>query len=60
MVRDEQENGLEECSSLQEECMVKMVHVVFVLPCTIEARTISHYQGVSKMIGKGLRHEEKR
>lgn len=43
-----------------DDIMIKMVHIVFVLNSDTEPRCTAHYQRVSKMLGKALRHEERR
>ncbi|XP_057307596.1 GATOR complex protein NPRL3-like [Hydractinia symbiolongicarpus] len=65
LVTHDDDSGFEDClitdeSSLLEHVMIKMVHVVLVVHGNTSARMINHYQNVSKMLGKALRHEEKR
>ena len=65
LVNHDDDSGFEEClladdNSLLEDVMIKMVHIVLVVKCYTDARIITHYQNICKMIGKALRHEEKR
>jgi len=67
LVTHDNENGyFEEClkvehdNDLTEDVMIKMVHVVFVVSCHIDSRIVNHFQTISRMVGKSLRHEEKR
>ena len=65
LVTHDDDSGFEECAATDEsedldDVTIKMVHVVLVLYGNTDARVISHYQSISKMLGKSLRHEEKR
>ena len=65
LVTHDDESGFEHClvtddSKLTEDVMIKMVHVVIVVHCKTDVRIIAHYQNICRMLGKALRHEEKR
>ena len=65
LVTHDDDSGFEDClatdeSGLTEDVMIKMVHVVLAVHCKTDVRIIAHYQNICRMLGKALRHEEKR
>ena len=43
-----------------DDVMINMVHVVLAIPCHTDPKIVVHYQNICMMLGKALRHEEKR
>ncbi|XP_066914033.1 GATOR1 complex protein NPRL3-like [Clytia hemisphaerica] len=49
-----------ELESLDNDVMINMVNVVMAIHANVDATVASHYQNICMMLGKALRHEEKR
>ncbi|XP_065653440.1 GATOR1 complex protein NPRL3-like [Hydra vulgaris] len=60
-----EDNAFEDCvieddHPLNEDVTNKIIHVVFALHSNTDDFVVKHYQNICRMIGKALRHEEKR
>ena len=65
LVSGSEDGAFEDClvvdeHLLNEDVTIKTIHVVFALHSNTDDFIVKHYQNISRMIGKTLRHEEKR